>query len=1221
MPLNHDWAEATCLLPKTCKRDGCGATDGSAKGHSFSDKWLYDDTYHWHGATCEHTDAVSDKVVHNLASNGQCIVCDYISYTKLNAPVIDSIEYDKVSWSAVDNAISYTVTVNEDYTYTTASLSANLADVKYNGTSITTAGIVSITVQANGSGNYLTSDKSSASSYYYVPEKQALSDVENELDDYGIGYGYNLIENEPVDLTMTSQYSVINIAKLLTLGQHYKATLTEGTFDSYNYSSVDDLMSHLTAALDANLGFGIGPKNAIGEIKGHFKLDTEVDKSKYLYNEVHVVQEDFIFDAHSIKNYSIEDLKNCLTVAFQEDLKSYTPETEDAWLKYMYDKYGTHVILGVARGASYTAEYIISTNNESVAADVKEAFDINGSAALTKLLKMDMGLGFSMEEDYNWKGSETEAHFKIFWKGSTAGGTPTIDNLDSAISNFEHGITGSNAAIIGFTTDGAISIGSLISLVYNTLGEKFENYVNAKGDAEYQELYNKYTKPTTLPVTVTNENGENVLRINLSSYQNGGSLGNAYNANLLNGIFTVYPKMMGKTVDKIVITGAFDKYNNNLIDKFSVKLAKTWNKDIMIEVENLGVVCASNYGLVDTSDVSAVYDITLKYTGVNAIQKSNGSVEFHSTINSKNYDFELAVGNEDSLDFTTIDISNNLRLPLASKIGYDFIGWYSGSGVAVTDNKGYVLNTYTSSNIISTIYPRYTPASFRITLDHEGADSYSGNGYFFIKVNDGAYEDFNGTASLLDKKIPIPTKTGFSFMGYYASVKNNSTVNATGEGMYVDENGYITSYAMSNEIKNNITVYAMWIPAKHTITLNNNGADSIGTTVYYTQYKVGIYADKSCVSTITKISLPTKNGYTFAGYYDKDGNQVIDANGNIDASISKNYTSDRELHAEWTSKVYTITLDATGADFAGTKTLAVNYGVGIFSDINCTSAIYKITIPQRTGYTFNGYYRNGVQYIDKDGNIVVDSKAFSGNTTLTPSWTVHTYTVRYFTKDGYCMQTTKCTYGEYYYTYYYQEEDWRFICWNSNYGSFNNGERFSNLTSENNVVIDMYAVVEIARYTVHFMGNGATGGNMSNLECNNRQDYQLPANQYTRIGYAFVGWSYNGTTYRDQSYICDLTLEESDVYLYAIWEKVPDNRITFYLNGGTNIETNNTCLTGTTSKTVTYTAGTTYTIPYKASKTGKTFRGWATSRNGSPIYQMGDTLEDVGTIELYAIFS
>ena len=36
--LEHDWADATCTAPKTCKREGCGETEGDKLGHSFTVK-------------------------------------------------------------------------------------------------------------------------------------------------------------------------------------------------------------------------------------------------------------------------------------------------------------------------------------------------------------------------------------------------------------------------------------------------------------------------------------------------------------------------------------------------------------------------------------------------------------------------------------------------------------------------------------------------------------------------------------------------------------------------------------------------------------------------------------------------------------------------------------------------------------------------------------------------------------------------------------------------------------------------------------------------------------------------------------------------------------------------------------------------------------------------------------------------------------------------------
>lgn len=43
-----------------------------AHTHTFSEDWAHDQTHHWHTATCEHTDEISDKEEHDFGTNGIC---------------------------------------------------------------------------------------------------------------------------------------------------------------------------------------------------------------------------------------------------------------------------------------------------------------------------------------------------------------------------------------------------------------------------------------------------------------------------------------------------------------------------------------------------------------------------------------------------------------------------------------------------------------------------------------------------------------------------------------------------------------------------------------------------------------------------------------------------------------------------------------------------------------------------------------------------------------------------------------------------------------------------------------------------------------------------------------------------------------------------------------------------------------------------------------------
>ena len=47
------------------------------KGHTFSETWTYDDAVHYHAATCEHTDEVSEYGEHSW-DDGVCTVCKYV---------------------------------------------------------------------------------------------------------------------------------------------------------------------------------------------------------------------------------------------------------------------------------------------------------------------------------------------------------------------------------------------------------------------------------------------------------------------------------------------------------------------------------------------------------------------------------------------------------------------------------------------------------------------------------------------------------------------------------------------------------------------------------------------------------------------------------------------------------------------------------------------------------------------------------------------------------------------------------------------------------------------------------------------------------------------------------------------------------------------------------------------------------------------------------------
>ena len=121
-PLNHSFTHyvsdnnATCTQDgtKTAKCNRCDETDtvidiGSAKGHTYSEKWTYNESEHWHSATCGHN-VEKDRATHTFDENKKCTVCDYITVKPLGLELQSSVfnidKSNKTGYLKVANAVT-----------------------------------------------------------------------------------------------------------------------------------------------------------------------------------------------------------------------------------------------------------------------------------------------------------------------------------------------------------------------------------------------------------------------------------------------------------------------------------------------------------------------------------------------------------------------------------------------------------------------------------------------------------------------------------------------------------------------------------------------------------------------------------------------------------------------------------------------------------------------------------------------------------------------------------------------------------------------------------------------------------------------------------------------------------------------------------------------------------------------------------------------------------
>ena len=544
-----------------------------------------------------------------------------INAKQLDTPVITKVEYDTIYWQGVEGADYYLVRVNDNYECTLRGNSCPLSSVKWNGDSIIDYGMLSIKVMAQGSGNYNDSKWSETDdSYFYVPAVN--SETVNTLIKHSIGFGYNIIEDGYLDVTKCSQKSIFNVGKLLTIGNYTSRANSSGNGTSYSYSTIDEFISKTSANFEyANTKGCV----LLGSMKTQISASASFNYKKYEYKNTYIYEYNITYKDHIVTNFSSEDLLYyCLSDHFLKDIKRESAETinmtDDMLVEYLYNTYGTHAILGVTTGGSWSAKYTIGTTKKDIAASIAAGFNAStaGGGAIDQVIQSDFSIGIQAKQEIESNSETTQADFKTIVYGGTGGAAGNLDAVNEALLNWSGSMSEENAMSIKFTENGAISISYLLSLFDISFSNKFSNYVDKKTTEQYKSLYEQYSTAITLPIDMQTEDGKNVLTIDLSEFQENGNIGNVYYPTLEDNVLTVYPIMFAKNIDVIVIKGAYDVYDI-LIEDFSIKFSKEWKNDINILIENVGVYGAKGIGFIDITDLSAELAVNLQYAGKNKI--------------------------------------------------------------------------------------------------------------------------------------------------------------------------------------------------------------------------------------------------------------------------------------------------------------------------------------------------------------------------------------------------------------------------------------------------------------------------------------------------------------------------------------------------------------------------------------------------------------------------
>ena len=509
--------------------------------------------------------------------------------------------------------------------------------------------------------------------------------------------------------------------------------------------------------------------------------------------------------------------------------------------------------------------------------------------------------------------------------------------------------------------------------------------------------------------------------------------------------------------------------------------------------------------------------------------------------------------------------------------------------------------TYTPT-ASTTLYAQWTANTYTVTLDpgvsglisYAPSGSYSGNNAS-ISWNGEAYTFTNTSTS--DPYVQIGS-TVYLTAGTTYSMHMN-IYNSSGAALSSSAGSVQIFYAINGSFSEDNSkrigapggsvTFTVSTTGTYNIRLDNDcGQNIIIKDFWIQEASVTLSATATYGAPLPTITVPTREGYKFEGYFTKENGEGVKYY-NADGTSARiwNIAENTTLYAMWTNG-YIITLDSQGVSTPGDGKVLAIYG----------SAMPAITPPTKIGYTFEGYFTaevGGTQYYNADGTSAKnwDSKT---DTTLYAHWTPNRYTVSFDANGGSGGQSasvtatydsampsisttaptkTGYTFGGWYDTsaetggtQYYTEAGASARTWN----------KTANTT--------LHARWTPNTYTITFDQQGGSGGTESTTAT---YGAALPTITVpTRTGYTFGGYfteeNGGGTQYYNTDGISDIVwVITTDLTLYAKWI-ANTYTVSFDANGGSGGQSANV--------TATYDSAMPSISTTAPTKTGYTFGGW-----------------------------
>ena len=514
--------------------------------------------------------------------------------------------------------------------------------------------------------------------------------------------------------------------------------------------------------------------------------------------------------------------------------------------------------------------------------------------------------------------------------------------------------------------------------------------------------------------------------------------------------------------------------------------------------------------------------------GVNGFAPSFAADEKNFGENQAKVYAAYVVGEENaSLD---LESETSVTLLKVSKPGYDFVGWrLSGLDTIAVGELSYLFSNQADSTLID----------YDLASEYE-IDWVNGAENLTISYTNETQTSSSGLV-LAEAIFDLSTNTQYKIKHYFETLDGNFVVDETKTNIlagttdsFVSANSYILTEIEGFEQKDN---------ASQLLSSNVLADGSLVLKVYYSR-------------TLHTVTWKNGNAVLEIDENVKYG-QVPSYNGAVpyqESTVAHSYE-----FAGWAPAVSAVDADATY--LATFNEVARKYAITYTLDDdvdNKSNATYHsygtdtaISDPTRIGYEFAGWLVNDSQEPVKNLTLLAD--AYSGDISLTATWTAENYIITYNTDGGINSSSNPTQYtilSDEITLFKATKRGYDFIEWQDA-----SGNKIETIAAGSTGDIELFAIWQAQEYDIIYQNiDGIDEG--QTIPSIHTYGQITEVGNITKEGYNFVGWLVNSDTTPVLDLQLSATAFNNNITLTAVFDTIQYQIIYGNMDGATNHESN-----------------------------------------------------------------